>query len=110
MSKKQTETGAPPTMIKKKYLNPAQCRETAARISAEMKEYREGREKWGDQWAAYLYPPGTPATTESGAYLGKRGPKPLTLIWPGDMEQAKTAISHLYHADEAAVIIAALTQ
>ena len=85
MSKKQTETGAPPTLIKKKYLNPAQCRDTAARISAEMKEDREGREKWGDQWAAYLYPPGTPATGENGAYLGKRGPKPLTLIWPGDL-------------------------
>ena len=111
MSKKQTETEteAPPKMFKKKYLSPAQCKASAARISAEMKEDREGREKWGDQWAAYLYPPGTTATGENGAYLGKRGPKPLTLIWPGDMDQAKAAIEHLYHEDEAAVIIAALT-
>ena len=38
-----------------------------------------------------------------------RGKKPLTLIWPGDLEQAKAAIGHLYHEDEAALIIAALT-
>lgn len=109
MASKKTDTGNGITYIKTRYLSNAQCRKTAARISAEMREDREGRVKWGTQWAAYLFPPGTPLTGENGAYLGKRGPKPLTLIWPGDMEQAKAAIEHLYHEAEAAIIIGALT-
>ena len=84
-----------PKMIKKRYLSDAQCKASAARISAEMKEDREGREIWGPLWVAY-------------DQVG-RGKKPLTLIWPGDPEQAKAAIEHLYHHEEAAIIIAALT-
>ena len=93
-----------PKMIKKRYLSDVQCKASAARISAEMREDREGQVKWGDQWAAYIpYGDGTVRKR------GKRGKKPLTLIWPGDLEQAKAAIGHLYHEDEAALIIAALT-
>ena len=55
------ETGGNPTYVKRRYLSPDQCKQSAARISQEMKEDREGREKWGDQWAAYLYPPGSMA-------------------------------------------------
>ena len=90
-----------PKMIKKRYLSDAECKKSAERISAEMKEDREGREKWGDQWAAYVpYGDGT---------VRKLGPKPPTLIFPGDFPQAQAAIEHLYHPEEAAIIVANLT-
>ena len=86
---------------KKRYLSDVQCKASAARISAEMKEDREGREKWGVQWAAYIpYGDGT---------VRSRGKKPLTLIFPGDLEQAQAVINHLYHPEEAAIITANLT-
>jgi hypothetical protein len=80
---------------KKRYLNDDQCKKAAARISAEMREDREGRETWGPLWVAW---------DEVG-----RGKKPLNLISPGDFEEAKAAIQHLYHEAEAEIIIAALT-
>jgi len=81
--KKSDETGerAPLKMVKKRYLSDVQCKAAAERISAEIREDREGRVKWGVQWAAYLpYGDGT---------VRKRGPKPLTLIFPGDLDQAQ---------------------
>jgi hypothetical protein len=60
-----------------------------------MRQDREGREKWGDQWVAW---------TKTGP-----GPKPNHLVIPGDFDQAKAVIEHLYHPEEAAAIIAALT-
>ena len=96
MTTKKTET-APDLTIKTRYLSDAACKKTAARISAEMREDREGREKWGELlWRAY-----DPA--------GGRGKKPLHLVIPGDFDQAQAVIEHLYHPDEAAAIIAALT-
>ena len=94
-TKKQIETVNGITYVKTRCLSDTDCRKTAARISAEMKEDREGREKWGKPWVAW---------TKTG-----RGKKPLTLIWPGDMEKAKAVIDHLYHPEESALIIAALT-
>lgn len=95
MSKK-TETGAGPDLtIKTRYLSDAACKKTAERISAEMREDREGREKWGASWVAY---------TQLG-----RGKKPLHLVIPGDFDQAQAVIEHLFHPEEAAAIIAALT-
>jgi hypothetical protein len=95
-NKKQPETGAGPDLtIKTRYLSDAACKKSAARISAEMREDREGREKWGSAWVAY-------------DQVG-RGKKPLTLVFPGDFDQAKAVINHLYHPEEAAAIIAALT-
>ena len=49
MASKKTGNG-PDLTVKKRYLSDAQCKATAARISAEMREDREGREKWGDMW------------------------------------------------------------
>jgi hypothetical protein len=100
MSKK-TATGAGPDLtIKTRYLSDAACKKTAARISAEMREDREGREKWAHHWAAYLpYKNGT----------WERGKKPHHLVIPGDFDQAKAVIEHLFHPEEAAAIIAALT-
>jgi hypothetical protein len=94
MASKKTDTGAGPAYAKKRYLSADQCKQSAARISAEMREDREGREKWGDLWVAY---------NDRG-----RGPKPLHLVIPGDFDQAAAVINHLYHADEAALIIEAL--
>ena len=78
---------------KKRYLSKAQCVATAARLSQEMREDREGREKWGSQWRC-------------GGEFGK---KPINLFLPGDIEQAKAVIEHLYHPEEAAIIIEHLT-
>ncbi len=97
MASKKTETDAGPDLtIKTRYLSDAACKKTAARISAEMREDREGREKWEEHWVAY-YP------------KGGRGKKPLHLVIPGDFDQGKAVIEHLFHEDEAALIIAALT-
>ena len=85
---------------KKRYLSDAQCRETAARISEEMREDREGREKWGIKWVVY---------EDIGKGVYTRGKKPLHLVIPGDFDQAQAVIEHLFHPDEAAVIIANLT-
>jgi hypothetical protein len=100
MTTKKTETDAGPVCVKKRYLSADQCKQSAARISEEMRQDREGREKWGDQWAAYV---------SIGEGVFTKGKKPLTLIFPGDFDQAKAAIEHLYHPEEAALIIAALT-
>lgn len=99
-AKAKTETKETPTAVKKRYLSAVQCKASAARISAEMREDREGREKWGGKWAAYV-PIG------EGVYT--RGKKPLHLVIPGDFDQAKATINHLYHPEEAALIIGALT-
>jgi hypothetical protein len=80
---------------KKRYLTKAQCKATAARLSQEMREDREGRKKWGRKWIAY---------TPNG-----RGKKPFNLIFPGDMEAGKVVIECLYHPEEAAIIIEHLT-
>ena len=85
---------------KKRYLSDVQCKAAAARISAEMKQDREGREKWGDQWAAHV---------PIGEGIFTRGKKPSNLIWPGELDKARPVIEHLYHPEEAALIIAALT-
>lgn len=89
------ETEARLNSTKKRYLSDVQCKASAARISAEMREDREGREKWGASWVAW-------------DKVG-RGKKPLHLVIPGDFDQAKKAINHLYHPEEAALIIGALT-
>lgn len=94
MASKKTETGAGLT-IKTRYLSDAACKKTAERISAEMREDREGREIWGPLWVAW---------NQQG-----RGKKPLHLVIPGDFDQAQAVIEHLFHKDEAAAIIAALT-
>lgn len=96
MNTKKTENGAGITYVKKRYLSNAQCQEAAARISEEMRADREGREKWEEHWVAY-YP------------KGGRGKKPLHLVIPGDFDQAQAVIEHLFHPDEAALIIGALT-
>jgi hypothetical protein len=80
---------------KKRYLTKAQCLVTAARLSQEMREDREGRIKWGTEWFV--------------SRDGRRGKKPGNLIIPGDMDQGKAAIQHLYHPEEAAIIIEHLT-
>jgi hypothetical protein len=100
MASKKTETDAGPAYVKKRYLSADQCKASAARISAEMREDREGREKWGDQWAAYV---------PIGHKVYTRGKKPLHLVIPGDFDQAAAVINHLYHPEEAALIIGALT-
>ena len=91
-TKKQTETepSAPPTMIKKKYLNPAQCRETAARISQEIRDYPEHLRLWNRSTPHHCLAPVVP-------------------LWGPNHDTAAKKIGHLYHEDEAAVIIAALT-
>ena len=81
--------------VVKRYLTDEQCMASAARISVEMREDREGRETWGPLWVAY-------------DQVG-RGKKPLTLIFPGNFAQAQEAIEHLYHPEEAALIIANIT-
>jgi hypothetical protein len=83
------------TLSKKRYLNDAACKASAVRLSKEMREDREGREKWGDMWLVYLN--------------GKPGPKPASLVIPGEMEAGKATIENLYHPAEAAIIIANLT-
>jgi hypothetical protein len=95
MTTKKNETGAGPTYVKRRYLSDAECRKSAARISKEMREDREGREKWGDMWVAW---------TKTGPGL-----KPHHLVIPGDFDQAQAVIEHLFHEEEAALIIAALT-
>lgn len=100
-SKKNSETGAGPDLtIKTRYLSDAACKQSAARISEEMREDREGREKWGIKWVAY---------EDIGKDVYTRGKKPLHLVIPGDFDQAQAVIEHLYHPVEAALIIAALT-
>ena len=89
-SKKQTETGTPPTMIKKKYLNPAQCRETAARISQEIRDYPEHLRLWNRSTPHHCLAPVVP-------------------LWGPNRDAAVKKICHLYHADEATIIIDALT-
>lgn len=80
---------------KRRYLTNEQCKQSAVRISAEMREDREGREKWGASWVAF---------NEVGP-----GKKPPHLVIPGDFDAAKKAIEHLYHPEEAALIIQSLT-
>ena len=82
-TKKQTETGGNPYAVKKRYLSDAECKASAERISAEMKQDREGREKWGDQWAAYV---------PIGEGIFTRGKKPSNLIWPGELDKARPVI------------------
>ena len=94
-TKAATETRERLQVVKKRYLSDVQCKASAERISQEMREDREGREIWGPLWVAW-------------DRVG-RGKKPLHLIWPGDFDQAKAAIAHLYHPEEAALIIGALT-
>ncbi len=82
-------------IMKKRYLKNTECQSTAARLSMEMRQDREGREKWGDMWFV--------------SRDGVIGKKPGHLVIPGEMEAAKVAIEHLYHPEEAALIIANLT-
>ena len=90
-SKKQTETGAPPTMIKKRYLNDADCKKAAARISQEMRDY--------------------PAHMK--LFRARRLPDVnravVIPLWGPDLDAVTAKVEHLYHEDEAAIIIAALT-
>lgn len=94
------ETEAKMGTTKRRYLSDEQCKQSAVRISAEMREDREGREKWGDQWKVAI-PIGDGVCT-----LGK---KPPNLIFPGDFDAAKAMIEHLYHPAEAELIIKSLT-
>ena len=80
-----------PKMIKKRYLTDAECKKAAARISGEMKDYPAHLalfrgSKLPDLNFAVIYP-----------------------LWGPDLDEVKTKIEHLYHPEEAALIIAALT-
>lgn len=80
---------------KKRYLSEAQCKATAARLSQEMQEDREGFAMWGSEWFV--------------SRDGRTGKKPGHLVIPGEMEAGKAAIKHLFHPVEAAIIIEHLT-
>jgi len=80
---------------KKRYLSKAQCKAAAARFSQEMREDREGQEKWGDMWFV--------------SRDGRFGKKSGNLVIPGDREKGEAAIRLLYHPEEAAIIIEHLT-
>ena len=96
---------------KKRYLSKAQCVATAARLSQEMREDREGRKKWGYEWVCGI--PIGDRVEEYGrvSYVPHRqGKKPINLFLPGDPEKAKPVIERLYHPEEAAIIIEHLTE
>ena len=91
MSKKQTETGAPPIMTKKRYLNDADCKKAAARISQEMRDYPAHMKLF------------------RASRLPDRIRAVVIPLWGPDLDAVKVKIEWLYHEAEAAIIIAALT-
>ena len=85
-SKKATETDAGATCVKKRYMSADQCKQAATRISAEMRDYP----KHLNQWQRRTGPPVVP-------------------LWGPDFEAVEAKINRLYHPEEAALIIEALT-
>ena len=77
---------------KKRWLTDAACKITARKIQAEMPEYAEALAKY------------VTVNQTTGIYAGSFIP-----IWGPDLEAVKVKVAALYHADEAKVIIAALT-
>ena len=89
--KKQTETGDTPTMIKKRYLNDADCKKAAARISQEMRDYPAHMKLF------------------RASRLPDRIRAVIIPLWGPDLDAVTAKVEHLYHETEAAIIIDALT-
>ena len=77
---------ANPKPIKKRYLSGDQCKAAAAQISAQMRTYPEDMDQWN-----------------------RHGTAPVVPLWGPDFDAVTAKIEHLYHQDEAALIIEALT-
>ena len=75
---------------KKRWLSDAQCKEAAARIAGELKDYAKHLALWERSTPHKCIAPTAP-------------------IWGPDLETVKVKVERLYHPDEAKIIIEHLT-